>query len=65
MMDQTRESRRRFLARLSKKALIEYYKNIGYLASAHPLSEWSKEEIIGSILDLEFRDDENPVSAGL
>jgi len=64
-MTQTRDERREFLMTLSKKALIEYYKANGYVWSLHPLEKWNKEEIISSILDLEFPDVENPISAGL
>ena len=50
----TREQRRRELDKLPKTRLITMYRQRGYLASAHPLTAWTKAEIIASLLDLEF-----------
>jgi hypothetical protein len=51
------------LARMTKARLIAYYRAgirapdgsvVQYGWSAHPLEKWTKEEIIGSVLSVEF-----------
>jgi hypothetical protein len=49
-----REARRRELDKLPKVRLAALYRTRGYLGSAHPLSAWTKAEIISSLLDGEF-----------
>jgi len=49
----TREERRRELARQSKAELIRQYQPY-CLWSAHPLSKWTKDEVISSLLSIEF-----------
>jgi len=49
----TREDRRRELARLTKAQLIKLYRP-RCLYSAHPLESWRKDELISSLLSLEF-----------
>ena len=49
----TREDRRRELARLTKAQLVKLYRP-RCLYSAHPLETWRKDELISSLLSLEF-----------
>jgi hypothetical protein len=49
-----RETRRGELMKLTKPQLAERYRRNGYLGSAHPLSAWTKPEIVSSLLSLEF-----------
>lgn len=50
-----REARRAELARCTKRQLIARLQP--HVMTAHPLSTWTKEEIISSLLDREFRAD--------
>jgi hypothetical protein len=52
--EQARETRRRELDKLTKTRLIAMYRARGYLGSAHPLSAWTKAEIVSSLLGLEY-----------
>lgn len=46
----------RELSKMKKPALCALYRQLGHVWSAHPLEKWAKEEIIGSILEIEFKE---------
>lgn len=56
-MNKAEDARYLQLRRFTKGALIAQYRRLGHVWSANPLTRWSKEEIIGSILEIEFREE--------
>lgn len=42
---------------MTKPMLCALYRQLGHVWSQTPIEKWNKEELIGSILDIEFRDE--------
>lgn len=44
------------LRKMTKPELCALYRQLGHVWSANPLERWTKEELIGSILEVEFHE---------
>lgn len=53
--DQHRQRRSRELGKSTKADLCALYRRLGGMGGVHPPEKWYKEEVIGSILEIEWR----------